>query len=770
MSTGTAVKPIEVSAERMKATVSALAARELAGRRVASPGGVAARMWLEAAVADLGPEHVEVDPFAIAAGEAANLYATLAGAAAGKPDIWLTAHYDGVGDVDGRHRPGASDNASGVAVVLEVARALKDLLPEGVGLSLALLDGEEIGAVGSARHAARLAAAGRTPWVINVDGAGEIDGAVSAEAGGPAMPILAALDAAGKAIGVPLRAGRVASDNRQYAAAGHAAVGLGAGMPGYHSEDDTADRVRPAALAAMARLVGTAVLVLASDVNVEKAEKNEAEGVGTMSRSLAELPVVVIGAGPVGLAAAAHLVERDIDFLVLEAGDDVGAAVRSWGHVRLFSPWRFDIDGAARALLEETGWRAPDEEAAPTGAELVEQYLVPLAATPRIAPRIRLGHRVVAISRVGVDRVRSRSREFAPFLIRVSVDGVVTDLHARAVIDASGTWSTPNVLGSSGLPAHGEAEAAAFIDHALPDVLGRDRDAYAGKHSLVIGAGHSAANTLLSLAELAEQAPGTRVSWAIRTGSAARTYGGGLDDALPARGELGTRLKTLVADGRIELVNRFSVEAVRILANGAVEVESVDARGEKKVVTADRVVAATGFRPDHSITAELRLDLDPVLGSTRALAPLIDPNEHSCGTVPPHGVDELGHPEPGFYAVGMKSYGRAPTFLLATGYEQARSVVAALAGDWEAARDVRLELPETGVCNTTLPGDEAEAGGCGSSCGTAEPAGQAVEAEGSSCCGAPELVSIGLATGIAGGLLSQPLAIVESGGGSSCCS
>ncbi|WP_369125562.1 FAD-dependent oxidoreductase [Catenulispora rubra] len=471
-----------------------------------------------------------------------------------------------------------------------------------------------------------------------------------------------------------------------------------------------------------------------------------------MNQAQEELPVVVIGAGPVGLAAAAHLAERGIPFQVLEAGDAVGAAIRQWGHVRLFSPWRYDIDAAARALLEPTGWTAPDEDASPTGAELVEQYLAPLAATPQIAGHIRLRHRVSAISRVGVDRVRSRSRELAPFLVRVETEGVTTDLHARAVIDASGTWYTPNVLGASGLPAHGEAEAAAFIDHALPDVLGPARAAYADKHTLVVGAGHSAANTLLVLADLAEQEPGTRISWAIRTGSAARSYGGGEADALPARGALGTRVKKLVEQGGIELINQFSAQAIRVLSNGSVEVESVDARGVKKVVTVDRIVAATGFRPDHSITSELRLDLDPILGSTRALAPLIDPNEHSCGTVPPHGVDELAHPEPHFYAVGMKSYGRAPTFLLATGYEQARSVVAALAGDWDAAHDLRLELPETGVCNTTLPGDEGEAGGCGSSCGTLEP------------------VSVGLATGISGGLLARPLAIVEADGGSSCCS
>jgi hypothetical protein len=153
-------------------------------------------------------------------------------------------------------------------------------------------------------------------------------------------------------------------------------------------------------------------------------------------------------------------------------------------------------------------------------------------------------------------------------------------------------------------------------------------------------------------------------------------------------------------------------------------------RAEQKI-TVDRIVAATGFRPDHTIAAELRLDLDPILESARALAPLIDPNVHSCGTVPPHEVDELAHPEPGFYAIGVKSYGRAPTFLLATGYEQARSVVAALAGDWNAARDVRFELPETGVCSTNLP-----------------VAGQ------------------GLATGVRDGLLAVPLLDSMHGG---CC-
>ncbi|MFD2767988.1 FAD-dependent oxidoreductase [Micromonospora eburnea] len=452
---------------------------------------------------------------------------------------------------------------------------------------------------------------------------------------------------------------------------------------------------------------------------------------------LDELPVVVVGAGPVGLAAAAHLHERGLPFLVLEAGDAAGAAVGQWGHVRVFSPWRYNIDPAARRLLDDAGWVAPDLEALPTGADLVADYLRPLAELPQLKPHLRYRARVEAISRLGFDRLRTAGREQAPFLIRLAGG---EELLARAVIDASGTWGTPNVLGASGLPARGEKEAGAFLEHALPDVLGADRDSFAGRHTLVVGAGHSAANTLLSLAELATETPGTEVTWAIRSASPARTYGGGEADALPARGALGSRLRDHVDSGRVRLLTGFSVHALTPTdGRVAVVVRHVD--GTNESITVDRIVAATGFRPDHAIAAELRLDLDPIMGATRALAPLIDPNEHSCGTVPPHGVDELAHPEPGYYAVGMKSYGRAPTFLMATGYEQVRSVVAALAGDWAAARDVQLDLPETGVCNSN-PVDSTGSGGCCEPAPTTAAAGR------------------GLATGISGGLLSAPLALV----------
>ncbi|MBB2975508.1 cation diffusion facilitator CzcD-associated flavoprotein CzcO [Microbacterium endophyticum] len=415
---------------------------------------------------------------------------------------------------------------------------------------------------------------------------------------------------------------------------------------------------------------------------------------------LTRLPVAIIGAGPVGLAAAAELIERDIDFVVLEKGSKIASSVRLWGHIRLFTPWRHLVDPAAARLLENAGWTTPDQDATPTGLEFVEEYLEPLASLAEIASRLQLDTRVVGVSRERMDRTRSAGRGAAPFLLRTQrTDGAVEEFTARSVIDASGTYATPNPLGSSGLPPIGSDAVATSILPALPDVLGADRARFSGRHTTVVGAGHSAANTLIALTQLAETEPGTRVTWLIRTASAVRVTSSS-NDQLSARARLGSRVDGLATEGRIELVDGFEISSVT--PDGA----AISLRGTRNGVPArhdtDLVVNATGFRPDLDILREIRLDLDDVVEAPRLLAPLIDPNMHSCGTVEPHGFRELTHPDPGFFLVGMKSYGRAPTFLLATGYEQVRSIAAWLAGDMLAATKVQLTLPATGVCSTNL--------------------------------------------------------------------
>jgi cation diffusion facilitator CzcD-associated flavoprotein CzcO len=422
-----------------------------------------------------------------------------------------------------------------------------------------------------------------------------------------------------------------------------------------------------------------------------------------------KLPVAVIGAGPVGLAAAAHLASRGIEPVVFEAGDAVGASVREWGHVRVFSPWTYNLDPVAAELLEGTGWSAPEPNGYPTGDEIVERYLEPLAAAPGIAESLHLRARVVSVTRQGVDKLKDDGRDDAPYQLIVDEDGEERRYLARAVIDASGTWTRPNPIGAAGVLAAGERRHADRISYGIPDVLGGTRERYAGRRVLVVGSGHSAFNAILDLVALRDSEPETDIVWAIRGDAPDRKYGGGGDDQLPARGALGATVRELVAEGSVEVVAGFHTRAIDRSEDGRLVVDD----GDRRLVV-DQIIASTGFRPDLDVLRELRLELDDRVEAPRALAPLIDPNLHSCGTVPPHGVDELSHPDAGIYIVGMKSYGRAPTFLLRTGYEQVRSVVAALVGDWESARNVEFVLPETGVCSVNRDaGPQAEAACCG---------------------------------------------------------
>ncbi|MEU2769836.1 NAD(P)-binding domain-containing protein [Streptomyces diastaticus] len=439
-----------------------------------------------------------------------------------------------------------------------------------------------------------------------------------------------------------------------------------------------------------------------------------------------ELPVIVIGAGPAGLAAAAHLLDQGIEPLVLEAGQKAGAAVREWAHVRLFSTWGEVVDPAAEKLLAPTGWTRPDPDTYPSGGDWAEQYLQPLADV--LGDRVRTGATVTGVSRAGRDRIVDADRDQQPFVVHFThADGREERVFARSVIDASGTWSTPSPVGGSGLAALGERAAADRITYRVPDLKDPAvRARYAGRRTAVIGSGASAFTALAYLADLAktEDGAGTKGVWILRRGISGSTFGGGEADQLPARGALGLAAKAAVDEGHANAVTGFRTEAVERDTDGRLVLVGEDGR---RLDAVDEVIVLTGFRPDLSFLDELRLGLDERLQAPVELAPLIDPNQHSCGTVYPHGHRELSHPEPGVYLVGMKSYGRAPTFLAMTGYEQVRSVAAAIAGDLESADRVELTLPETGVC-----------GGAG-----LFDAPDAAEADGGCCAPTPQLVQLG---------------------------
>lgn len=433
--------------------------------------------------------------------------------------------------------------------------------------------------------------------------------------------------------------------------------------------------------------------------------------------------VVVIGAGPQGLAAAAHLQERGLDPLVLESGDGPASAVSEWGHVRLFSPWSELTDAAARRVLEPTGWAQP-EKGYPTGAQWVEGYLAPLAEA--LGDNVRYGVRVVGVGRKGRDLSVDAGRAEQPFVVHVRrADGGEERILARAVIDASGTWGHPSPAGADGLPALGERHAveAGLLEYRMPSI--EELSVLAGQHLVVVGNGHSAATTIGLLSRLAKREPGTRVSWVLRRGVAGNVFGGGSADELPERGALGQRAKKAVEDGLVDLITGFRTERVDI-EDGRVVLAAEDGR---RLPSAARVFVSTGFRPDLSFLSEVRLDLDVRLQAPAKVAAEVDPNLHSCGSVRATGAADLAHPEPGFYIVGAKSYGRAPTFLAMTGFEQVRSVVAAIAGDREAAERVDLVLPDTGVCGGSglfdAPDEASDSGSC--------------------CAPAPQLIQLGSA-------------------------
>ena len=402
--------------------------------------------------------------------------------------------------------------------------------------------------------------------------------------------------------------------------------------------------------------------------------------------------------------------------------------MRAWGHVRLFSAWSELIDPVAEKLLSPTGWQRPDLGTYPTGLEWADRYLTPLASALHATDAVDVlySHRVTGVAKQDRDRMVDSGRETAPFSIHIEGPQGLDRITAAAVVDASGTYGVPSPLGGDGLPALGEESASDRIAYGIPDLSDPAiRARYAGKHVAVAGTGASAQNVLVALQELASEAPGTQVSWLVRRSSTGDAFGGGDNDQLEARGALGKRAREVVENGQVTVVASFRTSTVeqigdtlRLVASNGTTVENVD-----------EVITVTGFRPDLTWLSEVRLDLDPVLSSTTKLAPLIDPNVHSCGTVYPHGAAELAQPEQGLYLAGMKSYGRAPSFLALTGFEQTRSIVAAIAGDHEAAARVELVLPESGVCG-----------------GSGQFDGQPTEEYGGACCTPDnELITIGSA-------------------------
>ncbi|MEA0552983.1 NAD(P)-binding domain-containing protein [Lysinibacillus irui] len=430
-----------------------------------------------------------------------------------------------------------------------------------------------------------------------------------------------------------------------------------------------------------------------------------------IGESVNDLPIVVIGAGPVGLAAAAHLADQGQKYILLESGSTVGSNIIEWGHVQLFSPWQYNIDKVAKKLLEKSGWNSPSAEKLPTGKELVEKYLEPLSKLPEIEQSLKLNSKVVSISKKGLDKMKDAGREQTSFVLYVEQQGNSKRIEAKAVIDATGTWGNPNPVNADNIWTLEERSLHKHIYYGIPDIQGKNREKYIGKRVAVVGGGHSAINTILELSQLGKD---VEIYWIMRKKKVEDAYGGEEKDALEARGRLGSRIHQLVDDGQLQVFTPFKIHQLTH-TNDGIELTGEYKNKEFNLTKIDEIITNTGSRPDFSFLREIRINIDAATESVEALSPLIDPNLHSCGTVRPHGEEILRQPEKNFYIVGMKSYGRAPTFLMATGYEQIRSIVAYLSGDVEASKKVELELPETGVCSINLV-SENQTSTCCSKC------------------------------------------------------
>ena len=392
--------------------------------------------------------------------------------------------------------------------------------------------------------------------------------------------------------------------------------------------------------------------------------------------------IAVIGAGPVGLDAVLAALDRGFDVTVFEAGPTVAHNVRSWGHVRLFSPWSMDVSPRMRRRLEAAGHDVPDDnEACPTGDELVARVLEPVAALPDVADALRLETRVLGVGRQGMlkdDAIGAAERGEPPFrLVVEGPDGAERVETADVVLDCSGSYGHPNRLGDAGVPAPGERALEERIVRTIPDVEA-EGDEWAGRTTLLVGAGHSAWTAARDLAGLAEERPGTEVLWAVRG------YGPGpgydADDPLPARAELATRAAALArgASDAVELRPRVVVDALEAEGDRVrVTLRSPD--GSRDDVVVDRVLSLTGYVGDASLYRQLQVhECYATSGPMKLSASLLAAGSADCLTQESHGVETLRSPEPDFYILGMKSYGRNNTFLLRQGWQQVEEVFEAL--------------------------------------------------------------------------------------------
>ena len=393
--------------------------------------------------------------------------------------------------------------------------------------------------------------------------------------------------------------------------------------------------------------------------------------------------LAILGAGPIGLEAALYARFLGYDVVLLEQGD-VADSVRRWGHVRMFSPFGMNRSplGLAAIQAQDESYQPPGENELLTGNEWVDRYLLPLSQTDLLADHLRTRTTVQFIGKEELlkgDLPGHPDRGDWSFRILVrDGEGRERIELADGVLDCTGVFRQANCLGHGGMPAVGEMSGCEWIERRLPDVLGSQRERYAGRHTLVIGGGFSAATNVVALAQLAREAPGTRVTWITRRegpAGAGRPIPLIENDRLPERDRLARAANQLAADPASE-VTYWPATVVESIQRDSDERFTVQLTGAQAGPhTFDRIIANVGFRPDIEIYRELQVhECYASQGPMKLAAALAGGASADCLDQPACGPQTLVSPEPNFYILGSKSYGRKSNFLFSAGLAQIREV------------------------------------------------------------------------------------------------
>ena len=401
--------------------------------------------------------------------------------------------------------------------------------------------------------------------------------------------------------------------------------------------------------------------------------------------------VAILGAGPLGLEAALAAADHGLDSTLYEVTESVAGNVRSWGHVRLFTPWSMNVSARARRHLEAAGVEAPEGSGLPTGEELVDRLLRPLAGLPAVSGRVRYGAEVIGVGRDGPlkhEEIGTGRRARHPFrMLLRGVDGAEEIASADVVLDCTGTYHNPNALGVGGIPAPGERAAGPDIVRGIPDVVGEPSE-WSGRSILLVGAGHSAQTAARDLAELVRAHPDTHVTWAIR--GEEPDFGAVEDDVLLARASLVAVARDLAFGDRSPLDVKLgrSVHALEP-SDDRITVTLRAADGSTEAGDFDRIVALTGSVGDAGLYRQLQVhECWATSGPMKLASALLGSSSADCLTQTGHGPEALINPEPDFFILGSKSYGRNNTFLMRVGWEQVDDVFS-LYGVVHAAGAVR---------------------------------------------------------------------------------